>query len=182
VAYPPVFAASAPAQMLAASITGGLSRCCVARSSHTSQPAYAPLQQHARRALAAAAPLPVAAAPASAPCACAPAATCSSIARRPHSHPASALAAVGSSSGSSSAAPTLDQRPGGPPSGEGGPPRVRRMILLRHADSETGGSTRDHERPISDHGRQEARSIARQLRDLGWAPDLIIGALSFRDG
>lgn len=52
---------------------------------------------------------------------------------------------------------------------------MRRIILLRHADSESSSSVRDHERPISSHGRREALSIAKRLRDLGWEPDLIIG-------
>lgn len=80
---------------------------------------------------------------------------------------------------SSSVTPPMEQRPGSPSAGEG-PLPVRRIILLRHADSEASSSTRDHERPISSQGHQEARSIARRLRALGWAPDLIIASNSRR--
>jgi hypothetical protein len=115
-----------------------------------------------------------------APHPCAPAVR---AARRPARRGGTAAASGGGggggASGGGAAAPALERRPGGPPGGGGGGgggPPVRRIILLRHADSEATSSTRDHERPISGTGRAEARSIARRLRDMGWAPDLIIGA------
>jgi hypothetical protein len=57
---------------------------------------------------------------------------------------------------------------------------VRRLILLRHADSETSGRLRDYDRPISMQGKREAAKIAQQLCSLGWVPDLIIASNSKR--
>lgn len=56
----------------------------------------------------------------------------------------------------------------------------RRMILLRHADSESSSKLRDYDRPISMQGRREATSIAKRLSELGWIPDLIIASNSKR--
>jgi len=56
----------------------------------------------------------------------------------------------------------------------------RRLILLRHADSEQATGVRDHDRPISHQGRREAASIGGRLADLGWLPDLIIASNSVR--
>lgn len=58
--------------------------------------------------------------------------------------------------------------------------RVRRMILLRHADSETSTKLRDYDRPISLQGKREASTIAKRLCELGWVPDLIIASNSKR--
>jgi phosphohistidine phosphatase SixA len=57
---------------------------------------------------------------------------------------------------------------------------VRRLILLRHADSESSAQLRDYDRPISQQGRREAAAVAKQLCDLGWVPDLIIASNSRR--
>jgi len=57
---------------------------------------------------------------------------------------------------------------------------VRRLILLRHADSESSTKLRDYDRPISMQGKREAAKIAQQLSDLGWVPDLIIASNSKR--
>jgi len=60
-------------------------------------------------------------------------------------------------------------------------PRPRRLILLRHAASEEAGRARnDHDRPVSDKGREEARAVAERLAGLGWRPDLIVGSNSRR--
>eukprot|EP00878_Enallax_costatus_P003990 GHUV01004213.1.p1 GENE.GHUV01004213.1~~GHUV01004213.1.p1 ORF type:complete len:230 (+),score=55.38 GHUV01004213.1:387-1076(+) len=56
----------------------------------------------------------------------------------------------------------------------------RRIILLRHADSETSSTLRDYDRPISIQGKREATSIAKRLLELGWIPDLIIASNSKR--
>eukprot|EP00879_Flechtneria_rotunda_P004186 GHRR01004434.1.p1 GENE.GHRR01004434.1~~GHRR01004434.1.p1 ORF type:complete len:228 (+),score=77.17 GHRR01004434.1:210-893(+) len=58
--------------------------------------------------------------------------------------------------------------------------KLRRMILLRHADSETSARLRDYDRPISLQGKREAANIARRLQQLGWIPDLIIASNSKR--
>lgn len=64
--------------------------------------------------------------------------------------------------------------------GDGGGRRPRRMILLRHADSEASSRLRDHDRPISAQGVREASAIARRLTAAGWVPDLIIASNSRR--
>lgn len=56
----------------------------------------------------------------------------------------------------------------------------RRIILLRHADSESSSKLRDYDRPISSQGKREATSIAKRLCELGWVPDLIIASNSKR--
>lgn len=86
--------------------------------------------------------------------------------------PAAAAAAGGPS--------TAAAGPAGPSAAGGGSSRVRRMILLRHADSETSTKLRDYDRPISLQGKREASNIARRLCELGWVPDLIIASNSKR--
>lgn len=58
---------------------------------------------------------------------------------------------------------------------------VRKLILMRHADSEESGSgVRDHDRSITAQGKLEAASIARKLCELNWLPDLIVASNSRR--
>lgn len=58
---------------------------------------------------------------------------------------------------------------------------LRRLVLLRHADSDqTTAGVRDHDRPISAHGRAQAASVAKQLKELGWTPDLVLASNSKR--
>ncbi|XP_002974533.2 uncharacterized protein At3g52155, chloroplastic [Selaginella moellendorffii] len=58
---------------------------------------------------------------------------------------------------------------------------VRRLILLRHAHSSWANrSLKDHERPLSGRGRQQAASIAAKLRELGWLPELVLCSDSTR--
>lgn len=57
----------------------------------------------------------------------------------------------------------------------------RRIILMRHAESEGAGNTvRDHDRPITAFGRHTAQQVARQLTEAAWAPDLIMCSDSTR--
>lgn len=86
-----------------------------------------------------------------------------------HIHAGPIAAAAGVVSTSESA--TLQRQPAS---------TVRRMILLRHADSETSANLRDYDRPISMQGKREAAKIAAQLSELGWVPDLIIASNSKR--
>lgn len=72
---------------------------------------------------------------------------------------------------STSEAPTQQRQPSS---------TVRRLILLRHADSEMSSRLRDYDRPISMQGKREAAKIAQQLASLGWVPDLIIASNSKR--
>ncbi|GLJ37250.1 hypothetical protein SUGI_0755540 [Cryptomeria japonica] len=60
-------------------------------------------------------------------------------------------------------------------------PRSRRLILLRHAKSSWDDpSLRDHDRPLSKHGRLAAASIAGKLYQLGWLPELILSSDAYR--
>ncbi|KAK9830143.1 hypothetical protein WJX72_009966 [[Myrmecia] bisecta] len=61
-------------------------------------------------------------------------------------------------------------------------PGVRRLILMRHADSEVGdrAAVRDHERPITESGRASAQQVAVKLQQKGWLPDLIVCSNSVR--
>lgn len=52
----------------------------------------------------------------------------------------------------------------------------RRLILLRHADSENDAKIRDHDRPISKEGLVQAASVATKLREMGWVPDVILAS------
>ncbi|KAG2488010.1 hypothetical protein HYH03_013447 [Edaphochlamys debaryana] len=58
---------------------------------------------------------------------------------------------------------------------------VRRLILLRHADSDGAPEgVRDHDRPISALGRKQAASVASLLAARGWLPDLVLASNSRR--
>eukprot|EP00195_Chlamydomonas_chlamydogama_P010681 CAMPEP_0202905084 /NCGR_PEP_ID=MMETSP1392-20130828/32444_1 /ASSEMBLY_ACC=CAM_ASM_000868 /TAXON_ID=225041 /ORGANISM="Chlamydomonas chlamydogama, Strain SAG 11-48b" /LENGTH=221 /DNA_ID=CAMNT_0049593019 /DNA_START=204 /DNA_END=869 /DNA_ORIENTATION=- len=65
-----------------------------------------------------------------------------------------------------------------PPSsqGEGAGGVYRKLILLRHADSDSPANVRDHDRPISDKGKQEAAEIAQKLIEAGWIPDMVLAS------
>lgn len=62
--------------------------------------------------------------------------------------------------------------------GQSGP--VKRLIILRHADSISSSNVRDHERPISTQGKRQAASVSAQLRQAGWLPDLVVASNSKR--
>ncbi|KAF8035065.1 hypothetical protein BT93_C1175 [Corymbia citriodora subsp. variegata] len=60
-----------------------------------------------------------------------------------------------------------------PSSSESAAPR--RLILLRHAKSSwSDRSLRDHDRPLSKTGQDDAVKIAHKLHQLGWIPKLIL--------
>eukprot|EP00252_Welwitschia_mirabilis_P007048 TRINITY_DN18074_c0_g1_i1.p1 TRINITY_DN18074_c0_g1~~TRINITY_DN18074_c0_g1_i1.p1 ORF type:complete len:247 (-),score=32.41 TRINITY_DN18074_c0_g1_i1:233-973(-) len=51
----------------------------------------------------------------------------------------------------------------------------RRLILLRHAKSSWDNpSLKDHDRPLSKEGREDAATIAKRLCHIGWLPELIL--------
>nr|AFK39549.1 unknown [Lotus japonicus] len=51
----------------------------------------------------------------------------------------------------------------------------RRLILLRHAQSSWGNpSLRDHDRPLSKSGKEDAMKVSSKLQQLGWIPELIL--------
>ncbi|WJX27397.1 hypothetical protein P8452_16217 [Trifolium repens] len=52
----------------------------------------------------------------------------------------------------------------------------RRLILLRHAESSWEPSIRDHDRPLSKSGKEDAVSVSLKLQQLGWIPELILSS------
>jgi phosphohistidine phosphatase len=61
--------------------------------------------------------------------------------------------------------------------GSDGSKTTRKIILMRHADSEENNSgIRDHDRSITAQGKAEAEQIAVKLSELNWLPDLIIAS------
>ncbi|GKV18866.1 hypothetical protein SLEP1_g29191 [Rubroshorea leprosula] len=53
----------------------------------------------------------------------------------------------------------------------------RRLILLRHAKSSwQHPSLRDHDRPLSKTGRNDAVKVAEKLQQMGWIPQLILSS------
>ncbi|XP_031266894.1 uncharacterized protein At3g52155, chloroplastic-like isoform X1 [Pistacia vera] len=58
---------------------------------------------------------------------------------------------------------------------------VRRLILLRHAKSSwENPSLRDHDRPLSKAGRDDAIKVSQKLQQLGWIPQLILSSDAVR--
>lgn len=53
---------------------------------------------------------------------------------------------------------------------------LRRVILLRHADSESPAGLRDIDRPISAEGKKQAAETARILKSMGWVPDVVLAS------
>ncbi|KAF3325940.1 Histidine phosphatase superfamily (branch 1) [Carex littledalei] len=57
----------------------------------------------------------------------------------------------------------------------------RRLILLRHGESAFAGRfTKDHDRPLSQVGRNDAISISHKLEQMGWIPELILSSNATR--
>lgn len=53
----------------------------------------------------------------------------------------------------------------------------RRLILLRHAESSwEHPSLRDHDRPLSKSGKEDAVKVSLKLQQLGWIPELILSS------
>ncbi|GFR52238.1 hypothetical protein Agub_g14772 [Astrephomene gubernaculifera] len=57
---------------------------------------------------------------------------------------------------------------------------LRRLILLRHADSDQTQAVRDHDRQLSSAGRQQAAQVAQLIKSKGWTPDLVLASNSKR--
>lgn len=51
---------------------------------------------------------------------------------------------------------------------------------MRHAESSTIDGVRDHDLPISDHGRIACQNIAQKLHDLGWSPGIVVSSNALR--
>ena len=76
------------------------------------------------------------------------------------------------SPGLSSASSSLET-----PSSSSSSTRLRQLILLRHADSESDSwKGRDHDRPISREGKQQAAKVAQKLCLKNWVPDLVLAS------
>jgi phosphohistidine phosphatase SixA len=57
----------------------------------------------------------------------------------------------------------------------------RRLIFIRHAHSPYSlDFDGDHERPISDRGREDAERVARHLVELGWVPEKVLSSDAVR--
>ncbi|XP_062162558.1 uncharacterized protein At3g52155, chloroplastic isoform X2 [Alnus glutinosa] len=57
----------------------------------------------------------------------------------------------------------------------------RRLILLRHAESSWEyPSLRDHDRPLSKAGQDDAVIVSQKLQQLGWIPELILSSDAVR--
>ncbi|XP_061344376.1 uncharacterized protein At3g52155, chloroplastic [Gastrolobium bilobum] len=60
-------------------------------------------------------------------------------------------------------------------------PLSRRLILLRHATSSwENPSLRDHDRPLSKSGKEDAVKVSRKLQQLGWIPELVLSSNAAR--
>ncbi|CAI8583834.1 unnamed protein product [Vicia faba] len=57
----------------------------------------------------------------------------------------------------------------------------RRLILLRHAESSWDQTAlRDHDRPLSKSGKEDAVKVSLKLQQLGWIPELILSSDAVR--
>ena len=64
---------------------------------------------------------------------------------------------------------------------ERGNSSVLRIVLMRHADSESASaSTTDFERPVTASGASKVQSIAMSLKSLGYVPNLFLSSNSAR--
>lgn len=52
----------------------------------------------------------------------------------------------------------------------------RRLLLMRHAKAAWPQDVRDHDRPLSPRGREDARGTGRWLAEMDWVPDLIVAS------
>ncbi|HTR68027.1 MAG TPA: histidine phosphatase family protein [Terriglobales bacterium] len=57
---------------------------------------------------------------------------------------------------------------------------MHQLILLRHAKAEPQGHTPDHERKLTEAGREAAGRIGRAMRKAGLAPDVVLVSTATR--
>ncbi|MCB5945323.1 histidine phosphatase family protein [Acidocella sp. KAb 2-4] len=57
---------------------------------------------------------------------------------------------------------------------------MHQLILLRHAKAEPQGSKSDHERKLTETGREAAGKIGRAMRKAGLAPDVVLVSTATR--
>ena len=55
----------------------------------------------------------------------------------------------------------------------------RSLILMRHA-KQSGRATSDHERPLTDAGREQAHAVGRRLAESGVLPDRVLSSTALR--
>ena len=53
---------------------------------------------------------------------------------------------------------------------------MRRVIVLRHAESEPESHGNDHGRTLHDRGRRDAARLGVRLRELGWVPQVVVSS------
>ena len=51
---------------------------------------------------------------------------------------------------------------------------TKRLLLLRHAQSDSGYTGKDKERPLASEGVSEAATLGYYIRDNGWSPDCVL--------
>lgn len=57
----------------------------------------------------------------------------------------------------------------------------RRLILMRHSESEPAApGLRDYDRPITAEGAAAAQQVARQLKERGWVPQVVLCSNALR--
>lgn len=56
---------------------------------------------------------------------------------------------------------------------------ARRLILMRHA-KQSGLAVRDHDRPLTDEGRDEAHRVGERLAEVGPIPDRVLSSTALR--
>ncbi len=56
----------------------------------------------------------------------------------------------------------------------------RLLVLLRHAKAQSPSGVRDHERPLTDSGRADARAMGQWLKDHKLVPDLVVCSTALR--
>lgn len=53
---------------------------------------------------------------------------------------------------------------------------TRRLIVLRHAESEPEDGRGDRARPLHERGRRDAARVGERLRALGWVPQAVVSS------
>lgn len=59
-------------------------------------------------------------------------------------------------------------------------PRMKRMILMRHAKSSWEDDVADFDRPLNRRGLRDAPRIAAAIASLGWNPDVVVHSAALR--
>ena len=57
---------------------------------------------------------------------------------------------------------------------------THRLLVLRHAKAAHGGDVADHQRPLTDRGRRQARGVGAWLAGAGLVPDLVLSSDALR--